>query len=44
VGSALGGIVVEALGYRWLFASFSVFALASLALYAAHHKVLDNVR
>jgi MFS transporter, PPP family, 3-phenylpropionic acid transporter len=44
VGSALGGIVVEALGYRWLFASFSVFALASLVLYATHRKALDSVR
>jgi len=35
VGSALGGFVVERWGYRALFLSFTVFALASLALYAA---------
>ena len=44
LGSILGGFVVEALGYRWLFASFSLFALASLALYAAYRKTLDAVR
>ena len=44
LGSALGGIVVETLGYRWLFASFSLFALASLALYAGNRKMLDSIR
>jgi len=33
LGSALGGSVVEALGYRWLFGLFSLFAVASLALF-----------
>jgi PPP family 3-phenylpropionic acid transporter len=32
-GSALGGLIAQAAGYRWLFASFIVFALASVALY-----------
>lgn len=44
IGSALGGFVVEAVGYRWLFASFCVFAAASLALYAANRTALDAVR
>lgn len=44
IGSALGGFIVEAVGYRWLFASFCVFAAASLALYAANRKALDAVR
>lgn len=35
LGSALGGFVVEAAGYRWLFAAFIPFALASLAIQAA---------
>jgi PPP family 3-phenylpropionic acid transporter len=44
LGSALGGIVVEDLGYRWLFASFSLFALASLVLYGKNRKALDSIR
>lgn len=44
LGSALGGFVVEAWGYRWLFASFSVFGLASLSLYARNRAVLDRIR
>ncbi len=44
IGSAIGGFIVEAVGYRWLFASFCVFAAASLALYAANRKALDAVR
>jgi len=35
LGNALGGLVVESFGYRALFLSFTVFALASLALAAA---------
>ena len=38
LGSALGGFVIEAAGYRLLFLSFIVFALASLVLYAATRK------
>lgn len=33
LGSALGGVVVETFGYRWLFGSYTLFALASLALF-----------
>lgn len=44
LGSALGGIVVEALGYRWLFASFSIFAVLSLVLYGTHEKKLNTIR
>jgi PPP family 3-phenylpropionic acid transporter len=44
IGSALGGLVVEWAGYRWLFASFSVFALGSLALYFSKRKILNVVR
>lgn len=35
LGSALGGFVVEAGGYRALFASFTVFALAGMSVYLA---------
>jgi PPP family 3-phenylpropionic acid transporter len=38
LGSALGGIVVQEWGYRALFASFIVFALAAMALFAAKRK------
>ncbi len=44
LGSALGGIVVENLGYRALFALFSLFALGSLSLYRAKAARLDAVR
>jgi predicted MFS family arabinose efflux permease len=44
LGAALGGIIVEALGYRWLFASFSLFAVASLLLYGTNGKALDSIR
>jgi PPP family 3-phenylpropionic acid transporter len=44
VGSAIGGLVVEAFGYRWLFASFTLFAAASLALYFRHKPSLTAVR
>jgi MFS transporter, PPP family, 3-phenylpropionic acid transporter len=37
-GSALGGLIVESWGYRVLFGSFIVFALAAMALYAAKRK------
>jgi PPP family 3-phenylpropionic acid transporter len=38
VGSALGGIVVQSWGYRALFGSFIIFALAAIILYAATRK------
>lgn len=38
LGSALGGIVIEAAGYRTLFLSFTGFALASLVLFAITRK------
>jgi PPP family 3-phenylpropionic acid transporter len=44
IGSALGGLVVEWAGYRWLFASFSVFAMGSLALYFSKRSLLNAVR
>ena len=44
LGSALGGLIVEAVGYRWLFALFSIFALLSLALYRANAAMLKAVR
>lgn len=44
IGSAFGGLVVEAVGYRWLFAIFSLFAVLSLVLYRTHEKVLKEVR
>jgi len=44
VGSALGGLVVEWAGYRWLFASFSLFAMGSLVLYFSQRKLLNAVR
>jgi len=44
LGSAFGGLIVEAVGYRWLFALFSIFALLSLALYRANETSLKAVR
>lgn len=44
LGSAFGGLIVEAVGYRWLFALFSIFALLSLALYRANRVLLKAVR
>jgi PPP family 3-phenylpropionic acid transporter len=43
LGSAVGGMVIEKLGFRWLFALFSVFSIASIALYQSHKKNLDSV-
>lgn len=34
LGSALGGFMVEAVGYRWMFGIFSIFAAMSLMLWA----------
>jgi PPP family 3-phenylpropionic acid transporter len=44
LGSALGGVVVEAFGYRWLFASYTLFALASLALFWKYRARLVAVK
>ncbi|HWR10717.1 MAG TPA: MFS transporter [Rectinemataceae bacterium] len=44
LGSAFGGLIVEAVGYRWLFAIFSSFAVASMALYHHHGDTLRAVR
>ncbi len=44
LGSALGGVIAETGGYRTLFASFVPFALASVALYFAFKKRLDQLR
>ena len=44
LGSALGGTVVEILGYRWLFASYTLFAVASIALFWRFRKELKMVR
>ncbi|MEN6297606.1 MAG: MFS transporter, partial [Rectinema sp.] len=44
LGSALGGVVVETFGYRWLFASYTLFALASLALFWKFRARLTAVR
>lgn len=41
LGSSIGGLVVEAAGYRVLFASFISFAAASLALYAVARGKLE---
>jgi PPP family 3-phenylpropionic acid transporter len=38
LGSALGGFVVEAAGYRMLFASFMAFAAVSVALWALFRR------
>lgn len=42
LGSAVGGFIVEAAGYRVLFASYIVFAVASLAMYFAARKALER--
>jgi len=44
IGSALGGTVVEILGYRWLFASYTLFAVASIALFWRFRMELTAVR
>jgi PPP family 3-phenylpropionic acid transporter len=44
LGSALGGVVVETFGYRWLFASYTLFAAASLALFWKFRARLIAVR
>lgn len=44
LGSALGGTVVEIFGYRWLFASYTLFAVASILLFWRFRKELKAVR
>ncbi len=44
LGSALGGAVVELVGYRWLFASYTVFAIASIALFWRFREELKAVK
>jgi MFS transporter, PPP family, 3-phenylpropionic acid transporter len=41
-GSALGGIVLQGWGYRALFGSFIVFALAAMCLYFARRRALRD--
>lgn len=41
LGSALGGFVIAAFGYRALFISFGVFAVASVGLYFSSRKALE---
>jgi len=41
LGSTAGGLIVESWGYRVLFASFIVFALASFAVYVSARKRLE---
>jgi Arabinose efflux permease len=43
LGSALGGFIAQSRGYRFLFGSFIVFALASIALYLANRRRLSSV-
>jgi PPP family 3-phenylpropionic acid transporter len=38
IGNFAGGFIVENLGYRWLFASFSIFPLTGVILYLASRK------
>ncbi len=40
IGSSLGGVVVAEAGYRALFASFSLFAAASVVIYFFNRKTL----
>jgi len=44
LGSALGGVVVETFGYRWLFGSYTFFALASLVVFWKFRARLTAVR
>ncbi|MEW6549255.1 MAG: MFS transporter [Spirochaetota bacterium] len=44
LGSTLGGLVVESLGYRWLFALFSIFSLGSILLFKSKGERLRELR
>jgi PPP family 3-phenylpropionic acid transporter len=44
LGSTIGGLVIEAVGYRWLFAIFSLFSMGSIALYRTKGGYLRNLR
>ena len=44
LGSAFGGVIVEFLGYRWLFAIFSLFSVASIVLYRSKGAHLKTIR
>ncbi len=44
IGSGIGGFIVEALGYKGLFISFTLFAAASLVLFYRYRKLLTAVR
>lgn len=41
LGTSLGGLVLASFGYRIMFASFGVFAVASVVLYVFTRKALD---
>jgi PPP family 3-phenylpropionic acid transporter len=41
LGSAIGGLVIAAFGYRALFASYGVFAVAGVVLYFSSRKALE---
>lgn len=42
IGSALGGFIVEGAGYRALFGSYIIFAVAGLAVYFATRNLLER--
>lgn len=42
IGSSAGGLIVEAAGYRVLFASYIVFAAASFVLFLSKRSVLEK--
>ncbi|MCX8012692.1 MAG: MFS transporter, partial [Rectinema sp.] len=44
LGSALGGALVEVIGYRGLFAVFALFAIASLAVFWKYRTMMEKVR
>jgi PPP family 3-phenylpropionic acid transporter len=41
LGSSLGGVIIAGIGYRALFAVYSLFAVSSVALYFFTRKALD---
>ena len=44
IGSALGGYIIEALGYRFLFGSYTIFSMLGLIIYAIFSKSLSETR